>query len=303
MTTPTAVTVLGLGPMGHALADAFRTHHPTTVWNRTPDKADDLVARGARVAATAAEAVAASDLVITCVIDYAAAQAIFESAAASLRGRTLVNLTSGSPDAAREVAAWAEERGIAYLDGAIMTPTTTIGTPDAVLLVSGEEQRFEKQRAVLEALGGTTTYLGPDPGRAAAYDVALLDIFWSSVAGVVHGFAMARAENITAAELAPFARGIGALLPEVIDDHAPRVDEGRHDGDYASLDSAVAGMSHIIESAERRGIEVEVMRAARATALRAIKSGHGTDGVSRLTEVLLRRTESRERAPAVPQRR
>jgi 3-hydroxyisobutyrate dehydrogenase-like beta-hydroxyacid dehydrogenase len=286
MTTPTAVTVLGLGPMGHALAEAFLADdHPTTVWNRTPGKADDLVTRGARVAATAAEAVAASDLVVTCVIDYDAARAIFDSAAAELRGRTLVNLTSGSPDAARAVAEWAEEHGIEYLDGAIMTPTTTIGTPDAVLLVSGP--RFDP--GALAALGGTATYLGPDPGRAAAYDVALLDIFWSSVAGVVHGFAMARAENITAAELAPFARGIGALLPEVIDDHAPRVDEGRHDGDYASLNSAVAGMSHIIESAERRGIDVAVMRAARATALRAIESGHGTDGVSRLTEVLLTR--------------
>lgn len=51
-----SVTVLGLGAMGKALAGAFRTAgHRTTVWNRTPGRADDLAAEGARVAASAAE--------------------------------------------------------------------------------------------------------------------------------------------------------------------------------------------------------------------------------------------------------
>ncbi|GFE18003.1 hypothetical protein Sgleb_60500 [Streptomyces glebosus] len=88
----TPVTVLGLGAMGSALAGAFvRAGHPTTVWNRTPGKADPLVARGAVRADTVAEAVAASPLVIVWVVDYAAAREILEPAGPGLSGRVLVH--------------------------------------------------------------------------------------------------------------------------------------------------------------------------------------------------------------------
>ncbi|HWN31608.1 MAG TPA: NAD(P)-binding domain-containing protein, partial [Pseudonocardia sp.] len=60
-----AVTVLGLGEMGTAVAAAFLAGgHPTTVWNRSPARATALLRLGARRAATAREAVAASPLVV-----------------------------------------------------------------------------------------------------------------------------------------------------------------------------------------------------------------------------------------------
>ncbi|MGS2644092.1 NAD(P)-binding domain-containing protein [Streptosporangium sp. G12] len=130
---PTPVTVLGLGPMGRALAGAFLANgHPTTVWNRTAARAEDLVARGAIRADTVADAVAASPLTIACVIDYDAVRAIVDPAADALKGRTLVNLTADTPERARLMAAWAAELGVDYLDGAIMTPTPTIGGPAAL---------------------------------------------------------------------------------------------------------------------------------------------------------------------------
>jgi 3-hydroxyisobutyrate dehydrogenase-like beta-hydroxyacid dehydrogenase len=59
------VTIIGLGPMGQAMARAFlAAGHPVTVWNRTASRADALVAEGAPRAATPAEALAASRLVI-----------------------------------------------------------------------------------------------------------------------------------------------------------------------------------------------------------------------------------------------
>lgn len=57
------MTVIGLGAMGSALAETFlATGHRTTVWNRSADKADDLVAKGAVRAATVTDAAAASPL-------------------------------------------------------------------------------------------------------------------------------------------------------------------------------------------------------------------------------------------------
>ncbi|MFF4991686.1 NAD(P)-dependent oxidoreductase [Streptosporangium saharense] len=281
------VTVLGLGPMGQALAGAFLDNgHPTTVWNRTAGKADDLVARGATRADTPALAVEAAPLTLVCVIDDDAVHAIVEPAAGALRGRTLVNLTADTPERARGAAAWAEENGVRYLDGAIMTPTETIGGPEAVVLYSGREDAYLEHRATLEALGAGGVYLGEEPGRAASYDVALLDLFWTSMSGLVHAFALASAEGVPARDLAPFARGIGSLLPVVIDDFARNVDRGDHAADTSALVSALAGMDHIAHASRARGLDTGVIDAARAVARRAVEAGHGADSFSRLTETI-----------------
>lgn len=137
----TPVTVLGMGPMGRALAGAFiDSGHPTTVWNRSAARAQPVVAKGAAPAPSAAEAAQASPLVVVCVLDDRAALAVLDSAGDALKGRTVVNLTTDSPERAREVAAWAEQRGVDYLDGSIMTPTTTIGGPAAQVLYSGPQR-------------------------------------------------------------------------------------------------------------------------------------------------------------------
>ena len=53
MSTPTPVTLIGLGPMGQAMVRTLlAAGHPVTVWNRTPSRADALVAEGATRAAT-----------------------------------------------------------------------------------------------------------------------------------------------------------------------------------------------------------------------------------------------------------
>ncbi|MEE1756501.1 NAD(P)-dependent oxidoreductase [Streptomyces sp. SP18CS02] len=287
-----AVTVLGLGPMGRALAGAFLDAGlRTTVWNRTPGRDRELVERGAIGARSAREAVAASDLTVVCVVNYDAADAVLRRDAVTdaLKGRTVVNLTADTPDRARDTAVWAAEHGVRYLDGAIMTPTTTIGTPAAVFILSGPEELHREHRPVLDALGGTLTHLGEEIGRAAAYDIALLDIFWTAMAGYAHALAVARAEGITARELAPFAQGIGAIMPPLFGELAEGVDSGDFSGEGNPITSSASSMAHIIHTSEAHGIDAGVMRAAEGLARRVIGLGHGTDGFIRVAEVLGRR--------------
>ncbi|MFF8279671.1 NAD(P)-dependent oxidoreductase [Streptomyces lateritius] len=291
-TEQSGVTVLGLGPMGRALAGAFLDAGlHTTVWNRTPGRDQELVARGAVSARSVEEAAAASSLTVVCVVNYDAVDTLLrrEAVTDTLKGRTVVNLTADTPDRARDAAVWAAEHGIHYLDGAIMTPTPTIGTPAAVFLHSGPKDLYHEHQAVLEALGGTHTHLGEEIGRAAAYDIALLDIFWTAMAGYAHAMAVARAEGITARELAPFARRIGDLLPPIFEGLAEDVDNGSFSGENNPLTSAASSMAHIVHTSEAHGIDAGVMRAAEGLARRAIGQGHGTDGFTRVAELLGRR--------------
>ncbi|MFP3991608.1 NAD(P)-binding domain-containing protein [Streptomyces sp. E11-3] len=288
-TEQSAVTVLGLGPMGRALATAFvEAGLRTTVWNRTPGKDTELVERGAVSAPSAEAAVAASELTVVCVVNYDAADAVLrrDEVADALKGRTVVNLTADTPDRARNTARWAAEHGVRYLDGAIMTPTPTIGTPHAVFIHSGPEDLYREHQPVLDALGGTHTHLGDDPGRAAAYDIALLDIFWTSMAGYAHALAVAKAEGISPRELAPFAQGIGAILPPIFEQTAEELERGDFSGDGNPITSAVSSMSHIVHTSEAHGIDAGVMRAAEGLARRAVGRGHGADGFTRIAQLL-----------------
>ncbi|QKW11011.1 NAD(P)-dependent oxidoreductase [Streptomyces sp. NA04227] len=284
-----SVTVLGLGPMGRALASAFLDAGlRTTVWNRTPGRDRELVARGARGAASAAEAVTASELTVVCVVNYGAVEGILRDGpvADALKGRTVVNLSSGAPEGARGTADWAAAHGIRFLDGAIMTPTTTIGTPAGVFLYAGPEDLYREHRPVLDALNGTHTHLGEEIGRAAAYDIALLDIFWTASAGFAHALAVARAEGITGRELTPYAQGIAAILPPIFEGWAANLDDGDFSGEDNPLTSAVSSMAHIAETSEAHGIDASLMRAVEAGARRTVELGHGTDGFHRIAEVL-----------------
>ncbi|MGK9459685.1 NAD(P)-dependent oxidoreductase [Streptomyces sp. G6] len=286
---PSAATVLGLGPMGRALAAAFLAAGlRTTVWNRTPGRDTDLVAKGAIPAASAEEAVAAAPLTVVCVVNYDASDAVLrqDAVTAALKGRTVVNLSADTPGRARDTADWADRHGVRYLDGAIMTPTPTIGTDDAVFLHSGPEELYREHQPVLAALGGTHTHLGEDAGRAAAYDIALLDIFWTAMAGYVHALAVARAEGVTGAELAPFAQGIAAILPPLFTEFAADTDAGTYSGELNPITSAASTMAHVVHASEAHGIDASLMRVVEGQARRVIARGHGTDGYTRVADVI-----------------
>ncbi|SED22962.1 3-hydroxyisobutyrate dehydrogenase [Amycolatopsis tolypomycina] len=279
----TSVTVLGLGPMGRALAAAFiAAGHPATVWNRSPGKENGL---RAAVAGTAAEAIAASPLVVVCVRDYAAVHAILDVEA--LKGRTLVNVTGGSPAQARELACWAAEHGIGYLDGVIVATTDAIGGPDATLFFSGPADVYEKHHHTLAALGGNPAHLGEDPGRAAAFDASLQDMLWTSMSGVVHMFALAEAERIDATDIAGHAKALLGFFPDMIDFLAGQVAAGSYPGDAGTLDATAATMDHVLAAARARNLDNGVLSAARAEVQRAIDTGHGSDGFGRLAALLL----------------
>ncbi|MFF7315074.1 NAD(P)-binding domain-containing protein [Streptomyces sp. NPDC008137] len=281
-----AVTVLGLGSMGSALAAALLDRgHPTTVWNRTPDKARPLVERGARLAATPQEAVAASSLIIACVLDYEVLYTVLDPAAGGLDGRTLVNLTSGSPEQAHEAAEWARSHGVDYLDGAIMTTPPGVGDPAMMFLYSGSPQVFETHRPTLAALGDPL-HLGTDPGLASLYDAALLGLMWSTMTGWLHGTALVGAEGTPAADFTPVATRWLTAVAGFLTTYAPQVDAGRYPGDDATVDVQIAAIGHLIHAAAARGIDNALPELLKAAMEKAAASGHGQDSYASLIEVL-----------------
>ena len=284
-----SVTVVGLGAMGTALARAFlHAGHPTTVWNRTASRADDLVAVGAVRVDSLAAAAAASPVVVICVLDHAVVRELLDPLSEQLAGHAVVNLTSSTPERARETARWAEDHRIDYLDGAIMVPTPLIGRPEALLLYSGSPSVYDAHRATLASLGGRSEFLGADPGLTSLYDLGMLDLFFASMAGFLHATALVGSDGVSARTFLPYAEQIAAILPEVFAGLARDVDAARYPGDEDNLDMEAASLDHIVHASEARGIDPVFPEVVRELARRAIARGHGRDGFSRVVEELRR---------------
>lgn len=269
------MTVIGLGLMGQALAEAFlAAGHPTTVWNRTASKVDRLVAKGARRAPSEGHALRASPLTIVCVTDYRAVRSILGAGERALDGATLVNVTSGSSDQARETAHWAQQRGARYLDGAIMAVPPAIGTPEAVILQAGRAEDLQAHEPTLRALG-TITHLGTDHGLAALYDAAGLAMMWSVLNAWLQGTALLRTVGVDAATYAPFAQQVAAEVAGWLPGYAEQVDADRFPAEVSALETDVRAMEHLIEESEAAGVSTQLPRMIKAMADRAIAAGHG----------------------------
>ncbi|MGN9843603.1 NAD(P)-dependent oxidoreductase [Nonomuraea sp. H19] len=275
------VTVIGLGLMGKALAAAFvKAGHPTTVWNRTPGKADELIAQGAVLAPSAADALRASSLVVVCLTDAAAVRQTLGPHRADLAGRTLVNLTSGTSDEARELSAWTGD----YLDGAIMAIPDVIGHPEAFLLFSGSPEAFEQHRDSLNRLG-TATFFGADPGLASLYDVALLGIMWGTLNAFLHGAALLGAAKVDASTFAPFANQWVASVTGFISAYADQIDRGAYPAEDAALETHLATMKYLVRESAAAGIDTDWPARIQALTERAINAGQAGTSYASLIEV------------------
>lgn len=279
------VTVIGLGNMGAAIAQAFLdSGYRTTVWNRTASRTEPLAAAGASVAKTVSDAVAASPLVVICLLDSAAVDAVRQNFGAAA-GRVLVNVTSGSPAQARRTAEWAHEQGASYIDGGLMGDPPYVGTPKMMLSFSGDREAWEAQRSTLEALG-TATYYGDDPGLAAVEFLAQVAVGYEFLIGLLHTLRLVRDEGVDVAAFAERVAGsVGGYAP-LVNAFGAAVASGDYGPDLGSLDVQAALMDDLISHRESLGVEAVRMREVKRLMDRRIADGHGDQGFSSLFELL-----------------
>lgn len=267
-----SVSVLGLGRMGSALAKALVDEgHEVLVWNRSADKETPA---GAKRVGTPQEAFAA-EVVVTCLLNHDVQKPLL-----SKEIRTLVNLTSGTPQEARDTARWARENGVEYVDGVIMAVPQQIGTPGARILFDGSENHH-----VLDVFG-EPVHVGEEAGLAATYDLALLGLMWSVFGGYLQALALMGSAGVSPERFTPMATAwlaeVGAMLPEMGDEVLHR----RYETDVSALDINVAGLRMLTEANRERGLDTALPGTLHDLFLRAEQAGHGAHSIASVIEVI-----------------
>lgn len=193
---PQTVAFLGLGAIGAPMAARLAAAgHPLTIWNRSAAKAtaSEAAAAGARVAATAVEAVRGADVVITCFPESRDVAALLDADGGAVRealarGSVLVDCTSGDPATSTTIAAALAERGVGFLDAPVSGGVVGAVNGTLTVMVGGDAALLERVRPVLAAFAGKVVHCGVvGAGHALkAVNNALLALHvWSTAEGLV----------------------------------------------------------------------------------------------------------------------
>ena len=189
------VAFIGLGRMGHGMAGRYvDAGFSVAVWNRSRAKAEDLIARGARWAASPADAAVGADAIVTMVADDKASRAVWlgkEGAAATAKAGTLaIECSTVSYGHALDLARELRGRGLVYID----SPVT--GLPDAAaagkltMLVGAEPADLDAARPYLAPLSTAIRHFGA-VGSGTVYKLINNLMGAIQIAGLAEGLAIA----------------------------------------------------------------------------------------------------------------
>jgi len=283
------VSVIGLGDMGSAIARTLvKNDYKVTVWNRTAEKVKKLAEEGAIAAKDVLTAVSASPVIIVCVSTYETTRSILSEnkTASALAGRTVIELSTGTPQNARDAATWTQAQGAEYLDGAIAATPSQLGTPNTTIFVSGAESVYRKNEATLKILAGGTKYMGEEIGAAAVWDLGLLSYLWGASLGFLHSARVFESEGISVDALGEMILDISPVLGEMMKYNSDAIQKGVFDNPESSLETCAVSADLILKHAEEAGINTEIPAFTSKFFQKGRDAGYGKKELSALIKIL-----------------
>lgn len=277
--------MIGLGAMGRVLATLLiEQGKKVSVWNRSEAKTQPFTAMGAGYTPNIHEAVAGSDLIIICVLDYHTTTQILHNV--PLHNKTIVQLSTGTPQDARQMAAAFTARGAAYLDGAILATPSQMGNAHTPIFLSGSRQAFTAAESALRILGGGLSYMGEAPGAASAWDIAALSSMFGMMIGFFNGARIIESEGMQVAGLGDMIHQIAPVLGEMVKETGHDIQLQRYDAPESSLDICAATFELMVRLSEENNLNSSYAEFMQRLFRIAQQAGFGQERLSALIKIL-----------------
>lgn len=279
---------LGLGTMGRGMvANLMQAGHEVSVWNRTPGRADELTAKGAKEAPTPQDAVAGAEFVMYCLADDEAVQHLVHGedglAVTAPEGALVVDLSTVDPETTAASHEAYAARGVRFLDAPVFGSKGEAAAGGLWIVVGGDEEDLRRASPVLEPLAASIHHMGPVGAGTTMKLVGNL---------IVAAQLEALGESLTLAKRA------GLDLERVLDvvrvtDFRSPIFEGV--GPAVLRDDYTTNFSlrlmqkdaHLIGAlTERLDLDLPGLDATTRTIERAVDAGHGDENASALIKVL-----------------
>jgi 3-hydroxyisobutyrate dehydrogenase len=196
------VAFLGLGAMGLPMCEnILAAGLPLTVWNRTPAKADGLLANGAQLAPTPRAAAEAADVILTCLPTQDEVRDILTRADGLLAGltpeKTLVDTSTIDPTSSQQLIALCAERGIAMLEAPLSGGTIGAKAGTLTMMIGGDAATLERVRPVLATMAKNIFHIG-GPGMGQTIKLCNQMIAGAQTIALAEAYAILHAAGVDA---------------------------------------------------------------------------------------------------------
>jgi 3-hydroxyisobutyrate dehydrogenase-like beta-hydroxyacid dehydrogenase len=286
---------LGLGTMGEPIANNLRkAGHDLTVWNRTPSKADHIVSKGGKLAPTPRDCASGKDLVLTCVSDDQALDAVLdgpEGALAGLgKGDVLVDMSTAGTRSAASVAERTARSGASFVACPILGSRHAAEQAQVVLVAGGPPAARERARPALHAVSARMFEMD-EPVQAALVKLCVNAVGDVMVAGFAEALALGTSGGLSVGRIVEVLQASSFHSPLFL-----------IKGDLVERKAFSTGFAVRLaekdqrlaqEAAAQHGLKTPINEAARQLFSEAMDSGRGDKDVASLAELLFEGAKGR----------
>ncbi|NNK77723.1 MAG: NAD(P)-dependent oxidoreductase [Litoreibacter sp.] len=281
------ISVLGLGNMGSALAGALlESGRSVTVWNRSAGKAQPLVERGAHLADSAQEAIAASPATVTCLKNHEATTETLRPLAAQLSGKAILDLSTGGAEEAEDLVEMLNGAGAGWLIGMINAYPAGVGKAETSILCASPPQVWEAHCGAIRAMGGASAHVATMAAAIPALFASLFTARQGFMFGLIYGGAVCRKAGLPMEALVaqiPVTLGVAEKYAETF---ANTVPDQSYDNPGAPVSVYLAALDDVMATFEATGTADEFPRLMRDITRRAVDAGLSEKELTALVDML-----------------
>jgi len=290
---------IGLGTMGSRMAANLQKHgNSLVVFNRTREKAEPLLAGGARWADSPAVLAAQVEVIFTML---ATPDAVEEAALGKNgflphleRGQMWVDCSSVNPSFSRKVAAEAQSRGIRFLGAPVTGSKEPAAQAKLIFWVGGDAADLEACRPLLQSMGNKIVHCG-GPGMGAALKMVMNQLLGTELAAFAEGLILGQSLGLSREVLFEAMFNGPAAAPFVA------IKRQRIEAEnYAQADFALRWLQKDLHlaavSAYEAGAAMPLTNVAKEIYRLAIREGHGNEDISAIYGYLARNRDTQPRS-------
>jgi 3-hydroxyisobutyrate dehydrogenase len=273
----TTVAFIGLGAMGSRMAmNLHAAAFELSVWNRDRTKTKSFSDLGVKTAQSPAAAARGADFVVSMVADDMATRTVMLGTSgvigAAAPGSVVIDCSTNTPAMAREAAAAAAARGVAYLDSPVSGSLAQAQGKELVFIVGGDEAAFGRAQPLYKAMGRVAQRMGTS-GAGATVKLINNMIAASLTAAVAEAARVAEAAGVDAeAALAVLAEG--AAGSRVVKTKWPKIAK-RDFAPQFQLELMDKDLRYFLQLAAELGRPAPLASLVRAQYQASVQAGHG----------------------------
>eukprot|EP00466_Bigelowiella_natans_P020597 jgi/Bigna1/73544/fgenesh1_pg.24_\ len=279
-----AVSFIGAGAMGIPMAiKLLENGHSVSMWNRTLSKCNPVKEKGAKVFSTPDAAVRdGGDIVFIMLSACKAIQAVLGNPRVleSIRGKTVINMSTIAPDESEAFAKMVEESGGTYVESPVSGSVPHVQKGSLLIMACARKEKTVKNLSHLLSIWGTVKYLG-NITASATYKIAINQMLAANTTALAFSLGYIRRSGLDTKAFMDIIQG-GILSCPYYNFKYPAMRDRKFTPTNFSSNLFLKDVNLAIEDGKKKGLLTASVEGVAAVTKAAIRNGLGNSDFSSL---------------------